>query len=137
MVSSYIYVYVCAWPFFKFMCIFIVVVITRPPEDTTVCRGSDVIINCGHNSTDRFDTVWSFNGSSFSLIVNGQVYRAINQTLIIFSINYTTTVQCAVHIRVSPPILLTSGTATVMVVGMYKYIMYVFMHNEWNACTYT
>ena len=110
------------------MCIFIAVALTRPPEDTTVCRGSDVIISCGPNSTDTFATVWSFNGSSFSSIVNGRVYQAINQTLTIFSINYTTTVQCAVHIRgVSPPIVLTSGTATVTVVGMYK-LFYVYMY---------
>ena len=112
------------------MCIFIAVALTRPPEDTTVCRGSDVIISCGPNSTDTFDTVWGFNGSSFSTIMNGRVYRAMNQTLTIFSINYTTTVQCAVRILVSPPIILTSGTATVTVVGMYKCIlcMYVLIH---------
>ena len=102
------------------MCIFIAVALTRPPEDTIVCRGSDVTISCGPNSTDTFATVWSFNGSSFISIVNGRVYQAINQTLTIFSINYTTTVQCAVHILVSPPIVLTSGIATVTVVGMYK-----------------
>ena len=105
-----------------FMCVFIVVVITRPPEDTTVCRGSDVIISCGHNSTNAFDTIWSFNGSALSVIMNSPIYRAINQTLTIFSINYTTTVYCAVNIRVSPPIILTSGTATVTVVGMCKCI---------------
>lgn len=105
-------------------------VITRPPEDTTACRGGNVTITCRHNSTTPFDTVWGFNGSNPETIVNGQVFRTMNQTLIIFSINYTTTVRCAVHIRrVSPPIVLTSETAKVMVVGMYKYIMYVFMHN--------
>ena len=112
-----------------YMCVFVAVVITRPPEDTTACRGSEVTIACGHNSTDIFDTIWGFNGSAPKIIVNSQMYQAMNQTLTIFSINYTTTVQCAVHIRVSPPIILSSGIATVMVVGMYKYIMYVFMHN--------
>ena len=105
-----------------FMCVFIAVVITRPPEDTTVCRGSDVIISCGHNSTDTFDTVWGFNGSQVMPVEIFPMYQAINQTLTIFSINYTTTVQCRVHIVVSPPIVLTSGTATVTVVGMYKCI---------------
>ena len=95
---------------------------TRPPEDTTVCRGSDVIISCGHNSTDTYDTIWGFNGSTPISIVNSQIFQYSNQTLTIFSINYTTTVQCAVHILVSPPIILTSGTATVTVVGMYKCI---------------
>ena len=113
-----------------YVCVFVAVVITRPPEDTTACRGSEVTIACGHNSTTPFDTIWSINKSSFDSLANNPLYQLSNQTLIIFSINYTTTVQCAVHIReVSPPIILTSGTATVMVVGMYKYIIYVFMHN--------
>ena len=111
------------------MCVFVAVVITRPPEDTTTCRGSKVTITCGHNSTTSFDTVWGFNGSTPISIVNSQMYRAINQTLTIFSINYNTTVRCAVHILVSPPIVLSSGIATVTVVGMCKYIMYAFMHN--------
>ena len=101
------------------MCIFISVAITRPPEDTTVCRGSDVIINCGHNSTDIYDMIWGFNGSAPIAVVNNRMYQAINQTLTLFSINYTTTVQCAVHIRASPSIILTSGTATVTVLGMH------------------
>ena len=114
------------------MCVSIVTVValTRPPEDTTVCRGSDVIISCGHNGTGIFDTVWSFNGSSFSSLANNPMYWAINETLTIFSINYTTTVQCAVHIVVSPPIILTSGIATVTVVGMCKRIYeYIYAHN--------
>ena len=107
-----------------------IVALTRPPEDTTVCRGSDVIINCGHNSTDYFEIIWSFNGSAFSSIVNGQMYQTINQTLTIFSINYATTVRCAVLIVVSPPIVLTSGTGTVTVVGMYKRIYeYIYANN--------
>ena len=118
---NYVYSYICVWPFLN-LCVFVllVVAITRPPEDTTVCKGSDVIISCGINSTDNFfDTIWGFNGSALSKIVNNPFYRAINQTLTIFSINYTTTVYCGVNIRVSPPIILTSGTATVTVVGMY------------------
>ena len=67
--------------------LFIVVVITRPPEDTTVCRGSDVIISCGHNSTDRFDTAWGFNGSQAMPVENFPMYQSNNQTLTIFSIN--------------------------------------------------
>ena len=115
---NYIYSYICVWPFFN-LCVFVllVVAITRPPEDTTVCKGSDLIISCGHNSTDIYDTIWGFNGSAPISFVNSQMYQAMNQTLTIFSINYTTTVQCSVHIRESS-IILTSGTATVTVVGM-------------------
>ena len=86
-----------------------------------MCRGSDVIISCGHNSTDTFDTIWGFNGSTPVSVVNNRTYQAINQTLTIFSIKYTTIVQCGVHIRESS-ISSTSGTATVTVVGMYKCI---------------
>ena len=84
-----------------------------------MCKGSKVTITCGHNSTDNFDTIWGFNRSAPIIIMNSQMYQAMNQTLTMFSINYTTTVQCGVHIRVSPPIILTSGIATVTVVGMY------------------
>ena len=67
------------------LCIFVVVVITRPPENTTAYRGSEVIISCGHNSTAPFDSIWSINGSNFrSITLNDPLHRAINQTLIIF-----------------------------------------------------
>ena len=99
---------------------FIIVVITRQPENTTACRGSRVIISCGHNSTAKFDTIWSINGSNFTSIVVNPLYRASNQTLIVFSIDYTTTFQCAVQVLQSPPVILHSTTATVTVVGMYK-----------------
>ena len=111
------------------MCVFIVVVITRPPEDTTVCRGSDVIISCGHNSTDTFDTIWGFNRSSFISVVNNSMYWASNQTLTMFSINYTTTVQCAVLI-IPSNMILQSAIGTVTVVGMYKCIYeYIYANN--------
>ena len=93
-----------------------------------MCRGSDVIISCGHNSTDTFSAIWGFNGSAPISVVNSRMYQTINQTLTLFSINYTTTVQCLVHILVSPPIVLTSGTATVTVVGMYL-CMNLYAHN--------
>ena len=115
---------------------FIVVVITRQPENTTACRGSEVIITCGHNSiTPLFDTIWSINGSDFRSIKDDPLYRANNQTLIIVSIDYTTTFRCSVQILQSqPPIVLTSTIGTVIVVGMYKCIyictyMVIYVHN--------
>ena len=115
---AYTYTYIAI----HYMCMFIVVVITRQPENTTACRGSRVIVSCGHNSTTIFDIIWSINGSDFSSIAeNDPLYRASNQTLIIFSINYTTTFQCAVNIRQSS-IVRHSTTGTVTVVGMYKCI---------------
>ena len=107
------------------MCVLIVVAITRPPEDTTACRGSEVIISCGHNSTTSFNTIWSINGSGSRSFVNDPLYQYSNQTLTVFSINYTTTFQCSVQILQSPPIILTSTLGTVTVVGMYKCIFCV------------
>ena len=101
--------------------VFIVVVITRPPENTTVCRGSEVIVSCGHNSTTEFNTIWSINGSGFSSIAeNDPLYRASNQTLIIFSIDSTTTFQCLVQILLSSPIILSSTLGIVTVVGTLR-----------------
>ena len=110
-----------------YICVLIVVVITRQPENTTVCRGGEVTISCGHNSTAKFDTIWSINGSNFHSVVNDPLYQHSNQTLTIFSIKYATTFRCAVNIRLSSPIILISTTATVTVVGMYKciYVQYV------------
>ena len=107
------------------MCVLIVVAITRSPEDTTACRGSEVIISCGINSTVLFNVIWSINGSGFNSIVNDPLYWVENQTLTVFSINYTTTFQCSVQILQSPPMVLTSTTGTVTVVGMYKCIFCV------------
>ena len=118
------------------MCTFIVVVITRPPENTTVCRGSRVIISCGHNSTADtvFDTIWSINGTGARIItLNDPLYQTDNQTLIVFSINYITTFQCVVHIRESS-MMLQSTTGTVTVVGMYYVCTYVFIRAETNIC---
>ena len=80
-----------------------------------------MIISCGHNSTGIFDTVWGLNGSALSHIANNPIYRANNQTLTMFSINYTTAVRCAILILPSTMIL-QSTTGTVTVVGMYKCI---------------
>ena len=117
------------------MCVFIVVVITTPPEDTTACRGSRVIISCGHNSTTVFSTIWSINGSEFrSIALNDPLYRHSNQTLIMFSINYTTTFQCAVQILQSSMIL-RSTTGTVTVVGTYV-LMYLCIYIHMYICIY-
>ena len=118
---------------YNYICVLIVVAFTRPPEDTTACRGSEVIISCGHNSTTIFSTIWRINGSGFRSIVNDPLYLVENQTLTVFSINYTTTFQCSVNILQSPPIVLTSTTAMVTVVGMYKcicvcmYLLYTYI----------
>ena len=93
-----------------------------------------MIISCGHNSTPPFHTIWSINGSDFNSLVNDPLYLVKNQTLTVFSINYTTTFSVQVQILQSPPIVLTSTLGTVTVVGMYKCI-YVCMYVCGYICT--
>ena len=91
-------------------------IISIPPENTTICRGSNVTISCGYRSaTARFVT-WIINGTSFTLeeILNSPLYQLNNPfiplttSLTVFSINGTTTFQCVV---LSTPS--TRGTVTV------------------------
>ena len=87
------------------MCVHSVVIISRPPENITVCRGSDVTISCGYQWASTFYVTWIINGTSFdqSAIENSPLYQLNNPTipkkisLTIFSNNDTTTVQCIVH----------------------------------------
>ena len=101
-----------------------VVIITRPPENTTACRGSRVIISCGYQSASVLPVTWIINGTSFSQqeIVNSPLYQLNNPgtlnalSLTIFSINHTTTFQCIVHSASNA--ISTLGTVTVST-GMY------------------
>ena len=97
-----------------------VVTITKPPENTTFCRGRDVTISCHYMCTIAFLVTWIINGTSFdqSAIVNSPLYQLNNPTiptilsLMVYSINDTTTFQCSVA-------NITSGRGTVTVIGMY------------------
>ena len=81
-----------------------VVIITTPPENTTVCSGSDVTISCGHTIATVLPVTWIINGTSFTLeeIPNSPLYQLNNPfgpptlSLTVFSINGTTTFQCVV-----------------------------------------
>ena len=92
-----------------------------PPENTTVCRGSDVIISCGHVTFVARPVTWIINGTSFTQeeIYNSPLYQQNNSTtpiansLTVFSINGTTTFQCVV---LSTPNT-TSRRGTVTVTG--------------------
>ena len=85
------------------LCIFLVT-ITTPPENTTVCRGSDVTISCGYQSATALPVTWIINGTSFDQqeIKNSPLYQLNNPTspttfsLTVLSINGTTTFQCIV-----------------------------------------
>ena len=101
--------------------------IIAPPENTTVCRGSDVTISCGHVIDRPKPVVWIINGTSFNQLKisfrpwfhpNKQSNPSEN-SLIVFSINGTTTFQCVVQ---STPTT-TSTLGTITVIGMSTYIL--------------
>ena len=96
-----------------------VVIITTPPENTTVYRGSDVTISCGYISATALPVTWIINETSFTHqeIQNSPLYQQsdpfsrMTYSLTVFSINGTTTFQCIV---LSTPITTsTRGTVTV------------------------
>ena len=97
-------------------------IFATPPENTTVCRGSDVTISCGHMITPAKPVIWIINGTSFDqeVIHNSPLYQQNNTTtpiensLTVFSINGTTTFQCVV---LSTPNKTTSTRGTVTVIG--------------------
>ena len=93
--------------------------ITRPPENTTACRGSDVTISCGYQWawSRELSVTWKINETFFSQqkIVNSSLYQLNNPgntsslSLTVFSINYTTILQCIVNSTT----ISTPGTITV------------------------
>ena len=95
-------------------------------ENTTVCRGSDVTISCGHVSATSLPVTWIINGTSLDQeLLNSPLYQLNNLTspmrasLTMFSINSTTTFQC-IFLSTSDKTTCTSGT--VIVFGMYIYV---------------
>ena len=112
-------------------------IITTPPENTTVCRGSDVTISCGHVTANQFPVSWIINETSFDQqkILNSPLYQQIRQStptensLTVFSINATTTFQCIV--QSTPNTISTIGTVTVtgsyvcVYVCMYVHVLHM------------
>ena len=107
------------------------VIISKPPENITVCRGSDVNISCGYQWSSRLHVTWIINGTSFdqSAIENSPLYQLNNPatpkgiSLTIFSINGNSFIQCIVH---STPNT-TSTLGIISVTGMYIHNMHVIM----------
>ena len=104
-----------------------IVIITTPPENTTVCRGSDVTISCGYQSPIASPITWIINGTSFTQeeVVNSPLYQLNNPasftvSLTVFSINGTTAFQCIVLSTLNTTSS-THGTVTV-ISGTYVYI---------------
>ena len=106
------------------LCISFVVTITTPPENTTVCRGSDATISCGYGRATALPVTWIINGTSFTQeeIVNSPLYQLNNPTspptvsLTAFSINGTTTFQCII---LSTPTTTSTHGTVIMTNGMY------------------
>ena len=106
------------------LCISFVVTITTPPENTTVCRGSDVTISCGYVSAMAFPITWIINGTSFTQgeIENSILYQQsdpfsrMRYSLTVFSINGTTTFQCIV---LSTPNTTSTRGKVIMTNGTY------------------
>ena len=90
-----------------------------PPENTTVCKGSNVTISCGHAIVVARPVVWIINGTSFDQeeVHFSPMYQQNRQTtplknsLTILSIDGTTTFQCVV--LSTPNTTSTRGTVTV------------------------
>ena len=99
------------------------VIITTPPENTTVCRGSDVTISCGHVTAIAIPVTWIINGTSINqeeihfspLYQQNSPTTPIANSLTVFSINGTTTFLCIV--LSTPTTISTLGTVTV--IGKY------------------
>ena len=96
------------------------VIFITPPENTTVCRGSDVTISCGHVIATALPVSWIINGTLFTQeeIHFSPLYQLNNSTtptsnsLTVFSINGTTTFQCIV--LSTPTTISRLGTVTVI-----------------------
>ena len=114
------------------------VTITTPPENTTVCRGNEVIISCGYNSTTPLPVTWIINGTSFNQeeIMNSPLYWLNNLgnpntlSLTVSSINGNTTFQCIVHstlntISVLGAVTVITGTYICMYIRSYMAICIV------------
>ena len=98
----------------------IVTITTPPAESARTCRGDNVTISCGYNSTTALPVTWIINGTSFTQqeVVDSPLYQLNNpntpmiHSLTVFSINHTTTFQCIV--LSTPNITSTLGTVTVI-----------------------
>jgi len=99
-----------------------IVTIIRPPESTTVCRGSDVNISCGYQSDTTLPVVWIINQTNYeqkkildsALLQLNNVENPMTVSLTIFSISGITTVGCVVNSTVG------SSAIKITVIGMYS-----------------
>jgi len=105
------------------------VIIISQPEDTTVCRGSDVTINCGYQSDTVLPIRWVENVTRI-ISTNSVAYQLNNASvpmatsLTVFSINYTTSFFCKVRPHNANQEV-ASRVGTVTVNGMYVHMLCV------------
>ena len=101
-----------------------IVIITRPPRKMiTVCRGSEVTINCGYCDVTVLSVTWIINGTSLTQVevLNSPLYQLNHLavpdklSLTALSISGTTTFRCRVH---STPNT-TSRLGRVVAIGKY------------------
>ena len=139
-VSNYVSLsmYICMYVFIictYILCIWLypVAQIIKPPENITVCNGSNVTISCGYQSSAKLPVVWTIGDVTYfdeDYVDNDPRYHLNNKSnpegysLTIYYVNYTTTVRCGIC---SPLIYSTYGTETV---GMYphSFILYICVH---------
>ena len=109
-----------------FNCLYIylyfVGIITTPPENTTVCRGSDVTISCGYQSLVALAVRWMINDDVLTeneIMMNSDDFELNNPSmpnatsLTVLSIRVTTTIQCVIPFRSE----VFSWVGTVTVIG--------------------
>ena len=109
---------------FVIICVYFVVTILVPPENSTVSIGSNVTISCGYQWAMALPVTWIINGTSFTQqeVVDSPLYQLNNPasprtfSLTVISINSTTTFQCIVHSTPNTTSTLITVTVTD---GMY------------------
>ena len=141
-VFSYVFSYIRTYLY-----VHCVVTIVTPPESTTVCRGRDVRLDCGYQSSitlpvNQSNATLSVNQSDPTLpvtwVINGDLdisdtslnsskYQLNNlddplyYSLTLLKADHTTTYQCIVENT-------TSTLATVTVIGMYVFCLCMYVH---------
>ena len=100
-------------------------------KSTTVCRGSDVTINCDYQLLQGATTsrvTWRINGTLYKISTNPT--DPWHDSLTIFSINYFTTVQCmrvdssssvTQSTDITEIVTVTTGTYVAMYIRSYVY----------------
>ena len=100
-----IYIFVVLFTYVRTSVHPVVNIIIAPPENTTVCKDSDVTINCRYQAVRAFPTAWLINGTLFTQrnLRDSPLYQMNNPfspstySLTVFSITATTTFQCIVQ----------------------------------------